>query len=175
MFETTIEKDLQLVKSCEEYEAISSKIYRKYRNEFLTFIEELKRRAIAQDLYNSLTPEETISTWEKYSYENQELFAQIKSWAEGREEYFNTYEPIPIFEEDEEIDCILEIALIIFIVKDEYIFSEEDINEEFFEKITEILKESPNRLLKAAGWYIECDGWDSMTRDNIYTYLPNED
>lgn len=174
MFETTIEKDLQSATTYEERESIFSKIYSKYRNEFLAFIEELKKSGIAQALYNSSTPEGTISIWEKYSSENQELFARVKSWAEDRSEYFNTYEPIPLFEEGEEIECILEVGLMILIVKDEGILLEEDINEGFNEKLIELLKRSPNRLLKAAGWYIDCDGYETMTKENIYTFYSED-
>lgn len=174
MFETTIEKDLQSATTDAERESIFSKIYNKYRDEFLAFIEELKKSGIAQSLYNSSTPEETISIWEKYSSENQELFARIKSWAEGRSEYFNTYEPVPLFEEDEKIESILEVGLMILIVKDEGILLEEDINEGFNEELIKLLKKSPNRLLEAAGWYIDCDGYDTMTKENIYTFYPED-
>lgn len=170
MFETTIEKDLQSATSDAERESICRKIYSKYRDEFLAFIEELKKSGIAQDLYNSSTPEETISIWEKYSSENQKLITRIKSWAEGRIEYFNTHEPVPLFEEDEEMECILEVGLMIIIVNDECILLEEDINEGFNDKLIELLKKSDNRLLKAAGWYIDCDGYESMTKENIYNY-----
>ena len=100
MFETTIEKDLQAATTDAERESIFSQIYNKYHLEFLTFIEELKNSGIAQDLYNSSSPEETISIWEKYSSENQELFERIKSLAEGIDEYFNTCETVPLFEKD---------------------------------------------------------------------------
>ena len=174
MFETTIEKDLQSANTDAERESIFSKIYNKYRDEFLAFIEELKKIGIAQALYNSSTPEETISIWEKYSSENHELFTRIKSWAEGRSEYFNTYEPVPLFEEDEEIECILEVGLMILIVKDECILCEEDINEGFNEELIALLKKSPNRLLKAAGWYIDCDGYESITKENIYNFYSED-
>ena len=171
MFETTIEKDLQAATTNAERESIFSKIYNKYREEFLEFIKELKKSGIAQDLYNSSTPEETISIWEKYSSENKKLFERIKSWAEGRFKYFNTYEPVPLFEEDEKIECILEVGLIILIVKDECILFEEDINKEFNEKLIELLKKSPNRIIKAAGWYIDCEGYETITKENIYNYF----
>lgn len=174
MFETTIEKDLQSATTDAERESIFSKIYSKYRDEFLAFVKELKKSGIAQALYDSSTPEETIFIWEKYSSENQELFARIKSWAEGRAEYFNTYEPVPLFEEDEEIGCILEVGLMIFIVKDECILSEEDITEVFNEELIALLKKSPNQLLKAAGWYIDCDGYESMTKENIYNFYSED-
>jgi len=174
MFETTIEKDFQSATTDAERESIFSKIYNKYRDEFLAFVEELKKSGIAQALYNSSTPEETISIWEKYSSENQELFAKIKSWAEGRSEYFNTYEPVPLFEEDEKMESILEVGLMILIVKDECILLEEDINEGFSEELIKLLKKSPNRLLEAAGWYIDCDGYDTMSKENIYTFYPED-
>ena len=173
MFETTIEKDLQSATTDAERKSIFSEIQNKYRNEFLAFIEELKKSGIVQALYNSSTPEETISIWDKYSSENQEFFARIKSWAEGRVEYFDCCEPFPLFKEDEEIEYLLEIGLIILIIKDEFIFLEEDINQGFNEKLIELLKKSSNQLLKAAGWFIECDGYESMTKENIYNFYPD--
>ena len=170
MFEATIEKDLKSATCEAEREAIFSQIYNKYRGEFLVFIEELKKSGIAQALYNSSTPEETISIWEKYSSENQELFARIKSWAEGRSEYFDTYEPVPLFEEDEEIECILEVGLMILIVKDECILLEEDINETFGTELVALLKKSSNKIIRAAGCYINCNGYDTITSENIFDF-----
>lgn len=170
MFETTIEKDLETATTETECESIANKIYSKYRDEFLLFIEELKNNGIAQKLYNSSTPEETLSIWKKFSSENQDLFERIKSWAEARDKYFNTYEHIPLFQENEKVECFLEVGLMIIIVKDECIFSGEDINESFDEELYTLLKENPNRLLKAAGWYIDCDGYDTMTKENIYKF-----
>ena len=174
MFETTIEKDLQLATTDAERESIFCKIYNKYRDEFLTFVEELKKSGIASALYNSSTQEETFSIWEKYYSENQELFAEIKVWAEGRADYFNTYEPVSIFKNEEELDSILEIGLMIFIVQDESVLSEEDINENFVEKLINLLKNNSNELLKAAGWYIECDGFETMTKENIFDFYSEE-
>lgn len=174
MFETTIEKDLESATTDAQRESICSEIYNKYRDEFLTFIEELKKNGIAQALYNSSTPEETMFIWERYSSENQELFARIKSWAEGRTDYFNTYEPIPLFKDDEKIECILEVGLMILIVKDECVLLEEDINTSFNEELITLLKKSPNRLLKAAGWYIDCDGYETMTKENIFDFYSED-
>lgn len=170
MFETTIEKDLETATTNAERESIFIKIFNKYREEFLAFIEELKKNGIAQKLYNSSTPEETLSLWKEYSSKNQEFFTKIKSWAEGRSEYFNTYEPIPLFEENERIECHLEAGLMISIVKDECFLSEEDMNESFNQELIALLKNSPNRLLKAAGWYIDCDGYETITKENIYKF-----
>lgn len=174
MFETTIEKDLQAATTDAERESIFSQIYNKYHLEFLTFIEELKNSGIAQDLYNSSSPEETISIWEKYSSENQELFERIKSWAEGRDEYFNTCEPVPLFEKDEKVECVLEVGLMILIVKDECILLEEDIGEGFNEKLITLLKKSSNRLLKAAGCYIDCKDYETITKENIYDFYSED-
>lgn len=174
MFETTIEKDLQTANTDAKLEAIFSKIYNKYRKEFLAFIEELKKSGIAQKLYNSSTPEETISIWKKFSSENQGLFERIKSWAEARDEYFNTYEHAPLFEEDEKVECCLEVGLMIIIVKDECILSGEDIKESYDAELVTLLKKSNNRLLKAAGWYIDCDGYETMTEENIYTFYSED-
>ena len=174
MFETTIEKDLQSATTDAERESIFSKIYNKYRDEFLAFIEELKKSGIAQSLYNSSTPEETLSLWEKFSSENQDLFARIRSWAEARDEYFNTYEHAPLFEENEKVECFLEVGLLIFITNDECLLSGEDINENFDEELYTLLKESTNRLLKAAGWCIDCDGYESMTKENIYNFYSED-
>jgi hypothetical protein len=170
MFEKTIEKDLETATTEAERESIANKIYSKYRDEFLLFIEELKNNGIAQKLYNSLTPEETMSLWKEYSSKNQDFFTRIKSWAENRSEYFNTWEYFPLFEENEKIEYHLEIGLMISIVKDECLLSEEDINPAFNEELIALLKNSPNRLLKAAGWYIDCDGYDTMTKENIYKF-----
>ena len=174
MFETTIEKDLQTATTDAERQSIYSEIFNKYRDEFLTFIEELKKSSIAQKLYNSSTAKETMSIWEKYSSENQDLFVRIKSWAEGRSEYFDTYEPVPLFEEDENVECILEIGLMILIVKDECVLSEEDINKTFDEELINLLKNSPNRLLNAAGCYIDCNGYETMTKENLYTFCSED-
>ena len=170
MFETTIEKDLETATTKTERESIANKIYSKYRDEFLLFIEELKNNGIAQKLYNSLTPEETMSLWKEYSSKNQDFFTRIKSWAENRSEYFYTWESFPLFEENEKIESHLEIGLMISIVKDECLLSEEDINPAFNEELIALLKNSPNRLIKAAGWYIDCDGYDTITKANIYKF-----
>lgn len=85
-----------------------------------------------------------------------------------------------MFEKDEELDCILEIGLMIFIVKDECLLNEEDIdakfdedfNSKFLEQLTELLKKSPNQILKAAGWYIDYNGFETMTAENIFDYYP---
>lgn len=61
MFETTIEKDMETASTDAELESLTIKIYNKFRGEFLGFIEELKKSGIAQALYNSSTPEETVS------------------------------------------------------------------------------------------------------------------
>ena len=49
-----------------------------------------------------------------------------------------------------------ESILLIFITNDEYLLSGEDINENFDEDLYTLLKETFNRLLKAAGWFIDC-------------------
>ena len=180
MFETTIEKDLQTATSNAERESLALQIYNKFRREFLEFIEELKKSDIAQALYNSSTPEETVSLWAKYSSENEDFFARVKVWAEGRDEYFAAFERFPLFEKDEKLDSILEIGLMIFIVKDECLLNEEDIdakfdensNSKFLEQLTELLKKSSNRILKAAGWYIDSNGFETMTEENIFDYCP---
>lgn len=179
MFETTIEKDMETASTDAELESLATKIYNKFRSEFLEFIEELKKSGIAQALYNSSTPEETVSLWAKYSSENEDFFARVKTWAERRDEYFDTLEFFPMFDKDEELDCILEIGLMIFIVKDECLLSEEDIdpdedfNSKFGEQLTELLKKSSNRILKAAGWYIYYTGsFDTMTEGNIFDFCP---
>lgn len=174
MFETTIENDWESATTWAEQEAISEKIYNKFRNEFLTFINELKESGIAQALYNSSTPEETISIWEEYSAKNQELLARIDSWAKGRYEYFNTFDSFPLFKDDEEIDCILEAGLMIFSVNDECILSEEDINNDFIKKIVGLLEKSSNQLLRAAGYYIDCNGFESMNKENIYNFYSED-
>lgn len=174
MFETTIEKDFQTATTDVERESVFSKICNKYRDEFLEFIEELKKNGIAQKLYNSSTPEETLSIWEEFSSENQDLFERIKSWAQARDNYFNTYEHAPLFEEDEKVECIFEVGLMFVITKDECLLSGEDINEGFDEELYTLLKKSPNRLLKAAGWYIDCEGYDSMTNENIYKFYSED-
>lgn len=180
MFETTIEKDMETASTDAELESLTIKIYNKFRGEFLEFIEELKKSGIAQALYNSSTPEETVSLWAKYSSENEDFFARVKAWAERRDEYFDTLETFPLFEKEEKLDNILEIGLMIFIVKDEWLLSEEDIdskldersNSKFIEQLTELLKKSPNRILKAAGWYIDYNGFETMTEENIFDYCP---
>lgn len=174
MFETTIEKDLETATTKAERESIANKIYSKYRDEFLLFIEELKNNGIAQKLYNSSTPEETLSLWKEYSSKNQDFFTKIKSWAENRSEYFHTYENFPLFEQNEKIECHLEIGLMISIVKDECIFSDEDITPSFNEELIALLKNSPNRLLKAAGWYIDCNDYETMTKENIYKFYSGD-
>ena len=174
MFEKSIEKDLQTATTDAERESIYNEVYDKYRKEFLAFIEELKENGIVQKMYNSSTPEETISMWEEYSSKNQELFTRIKSWAEGRIEYFNTYESIPLFEEGEKVECILEIGLIIFIVEDESILNEEDINESFNKELITLLKNNSNPFLKAAGCYIDYNGYESITKERIYDLYSEE-
>ena len=175
MFETTIERDLANAKSKAEREAIGLKIFNKYRGEFLAFIQELKDSDIAQELYNSSTPEEAFSIWRDFSSENQDLFARIRSWAEARDDYFNTHEHAPLFEENETVECFLEVGLMIFITGDECLLNEEDINADFDANLYTLLKEHPNELLKAAGWYIDCCGYENMTEDNIYTFYQPED
>lgn len=174
MFETTIEKDLQSAMTEAERADICMKIFSKYQKEFLAFIEKLKQSGIAQSLYNSSTPEETISLWKKYSSENQDLFGRIKAWAEGRGEYFNTHEPCPLFENNQKLDCILEIGLMILIVKDETLLLDEDINENFTEELVMLLMENPNPILKAAAYYIDCDGFDTITAENIFDFYPHD-
>ena len=175
MFEATIELDLELAESQTEREAMLKKIFSKYRNEFLAFIEELKDIDIANELFNSSTPDEAFSIWRDFSSENQDLFARIKSWAKARDDYFNTHEHAPLFDEDEEIECLLEVGLMIFITGDECLLNEEDIQENFDENLSTILKEHPNELLKAAGWYIDCYGYENMTEDDIYAFYQPED
>lgn len=173
MFETTIEKDLKTATTEAEREALALQIYNKFRGEFLKFIGELKNSGIAQALYNSSTPEETVSLWAKYSSKNEEFFARVRTWAERRDEYFSPCERFPMFEKDEKLDCILEIGLLVFIVKYDCLLNEEDIDSKFMVQLIELLQKSSNRILKAAGWYIYYAGcFDEMTEENIFEYCP---
>ena len=86
MFKTTIENDLKNAVTNEEREAAYEKIFNKYRGEFFEFIEELKKSKIAQKLFDSSTPEETLHIREEFSSQNQWLFEKIKSWAKARDE-----------------------------------------------------------------------------------------
>ena len=174
MFKTTIEKDLKNAVTNEEREAVCRKIFNKYRGEFFEFIEELKKSKIAKKLFNSSTPEETLHIWEEFSSQNQGLFERIKSWAKARDEYFHTYEHAPVFKEDEKVECILEAGLMIIITKNECLLTGEDVNENFDKELYTLLKKSPNRLLKAAGYYIDCEGYDSITKENIYDFYSED-
>ena len=169
MLKSTIEKDLQSATSQKECESILCEIMKKYQKEFLSFIEELKQNSIAQSLYVSSTPKETLAIWNTFSSESSKLFERIKSWAHLRDEYFNTYEHSQLFPDDVELDCILEIGLFIFIVFDECIFSPEDINENFDEQLIKLLKSSHNPILQAAGCHIDCSGYE-ITAETIYDY-----
>ncbi len=170
MFETTIEKDLQSSTSEAERQSLALKINEHHREEFLSFVEEIKQSGITKSLYDSSTPEETMSIWEKYSAENQDLFNRITIWAQKRDEYFDTYEPFPMFEGEEKLDFLLEIGLMIFIVKDECVLCDEDINESFLPELVELLKRSSNPILKAAGCYIDCNDFETITSENIYDF-----
>ena len=170
----TLEKDLQSTKNEVERQALALKINEHHRTEFLAFGEGIKQSGITKALYYSTTPEETISIWKKYSAENQELFNRITTWAQEREEYFDTYESFPMFEGKKKLDFILEIGLMIFIVKDECILNEEDINETFLQELVQLLQESTNPILKAAGCYIDCNGFDTITIENIYDYYTTD-
>jgi len=151
------------------------KFHTKFREEFLLFIEELKHSGITQALYNSTTPEETISIWEKYSSENQELFEKIRSWAAERNEYFNTCKTFTLFADEEQLDdCLLEICLILIIVKDESILCEEDINNEFGEELYFLLNQSSNKIFQAVAEYIDCNGYDTLSKENIFDFYPEE-
>ena len=78
---------------------------------------------------------------------------------------------------DEDVsDCLLEIGLLMIIVKDDILLSEEDFSddecaEEFSNKFTELLKSSPNILSKAAADYFDCEGFESMTEENIFDFF----
>lgn len=177
MFETTIAKDLEGIESKAELESIAKKIFNKYREEFLAFIEELKNKGIAQFLFNSSTPEETIFIWEKFSSENQELFERIKSWAEQRTKYFYDRDPMPLFEDDEEPDCVLEIGLMFIIVKDNILLDSDDIHQDFDQfnnRLIKVLMSSSNRLIKAAGHFLDCDDIEKMTSENIYMFYSED-
>lgn len=177
MFETNIAKDLEGIESKAELESIAKKIFNKYREEFIAFIEELKNKGIAQSLFNSSTPEETIAIWEKFSSENQELFERIKSWAENRDAYFYDRDHMPLFEDDEEPDCVLEIGLMFIIVKDDILLDSEDIHQDynqFCNRLVEVLTSSPNRLIKAAGYFLDCDDMENITAENIYKFCPED-
>ncbi len=175
MFEKTIVEDLLHVTSEAEREEIGKKIFYHFREQFLEFIEELKKSNIAQTLANSSNPEETISIWEEYSSRNQDFINKIINWAVERDEYFYDREHMPLFMKDEELEPILEIGLFIVIVNDECLFSSEDIvqgfdeSSEFDEKLYTILKDSSNPLIRAAGWHIDCSGYE-ITAETIYNF-----
>ena len=174
---STFATDLQIFARDKERHAFAINVFNKYRGEFLSFVEEIMYSGIAQKLYKSATPEETIAIWEKYSSENRELFARIRSWAKAREAYFTDggHECMPLFEPNEKVNRLLEVGVIIFIIKDCFLFvAKEDINEKFTQDLVALLKKSPNRMLKAAGYFIECEDIDAITRENIYKYY-NED
>ena len=170
MFETTIEKDLKSATSEAEKKSLALRINKHHRKEFLSFVEEIKQSGITKSLYNSSTPEEIMSIWEKYSAENQELFNRITTWAQKRAKYFDTYDHFPMFVGEEKLDFILEIGLMIFIVNDEYVLYDEDINGSFLTELVELLQNVSNPILKAAGRYIDCNGFEKITSENIYDY-----
>ncbi len=170
MFETTIAKDLQSAVTPEKRRDLFKKIHLKYRGECMAFIEELKQLGIAQELYNSSKPEETIAIWKKFFQENQELIARIRLWALRRFHYFDVCDPVPMWDKREKLDCILEIGLMVFLVGDECIFLGEDIYEGFDKEVVALLKKSSNTLLNAAGYYIEAIGYEDMSLEGIYDF-----
>ena len=62
----------------------------------------------------------------------------------------------------------------IIITKNECLLTGEDINENFDKELYTLLKKSPNRLLKAAGYYIDCESYDSITKENIYDFYSED-
>ena len=176
MFETTIEKDVERARSKTEREQILEQIYQKFHDEFVQFIDVLTKNGIAHTLFNLEDPEETKKLWKEFSLKNQSFFNEVRTWAKKRDEYMNTWETIPLFIDEDVSEYYLEIGLLMYIVKDDILLSEEDFDgdkhgEEFSNKFTDLLKSSPNILIKAAGHYFDCEGFESMTEENIFEFF----
>ena len=135
----------------------------------MVFVKKIKQNGITYALYNSSTPEEASLLWKNFSFDNQELFNTIKSWAKKRLFYFDTHKCFPLFEGEKITDYLMEIGLIIYIIGNEAYLCDKDINsnEAFLMDLVNLLWKSSNPLIKSAGDYIYCYDFESLTAENL--------
>lgn len=86
------------------------------KKEFLELIEEVKQTRIVSELAKNYNAEGLKEIWRKFISENPDLLEKIKEWAQKYKESGSK----EIFEEGESIRNPIEIAIIIFIIGEDY-------------------------------------------------------